>query len=104
MNVATDFSNILGPFLADDNMFPIVQLEGRPALQFAPDLFDVVSLTSAKYGVSGESFRVAYIEHESLTETCQAVRTKFYLEAYISGADYWIWDTSVFDTTTIFGA
>ena len=105
VNVAADFSNVIGPFLAASHPFPIVQLEGRPALQFAPDLFDIITLTSEKYGIANESFRVAYIENESIGEGCQGVRTKFYLEAYVSADEYWVWDTnSVFDSSTIFGA
>lgn len=104
VNVAVDFSNLIGPYLADNHPFPIVQIEGRPDLQFAPDLFDIVILTTSKYGILGNSFRVGYIEHQTLGN-CQAVRTKFYLEDYIAGGDYWVWDTnSDFDTTTIFGA
>jgi hypothetical protein len=105
INVATDFSNLLGPFIAELHPFPIVQLEGRPDTQFTPDLFDIVTLSLDSLGILGESYRVAYIEHETLNESCQAVRTKFYLESYISGDEYWIWDTlSKFDTETIFGA
>lgn len=104
VNVAVDFSNVVGPYLADLHPFPIVQIEGRPDLQFAPDLFDIVTLTLTTLGISGDSYRVSYIEHDSLTENCQSVRTKFHLESYISADDYWIWDTAEFDTTTIFGA
>lgn len=105
VNVAVDFSNTIGPFLAGSHPFPIVQIEARPELQFPPDLFDLVSLTSTKFGILGDSFRVAFIEHETLHPNCQAVRTKFYLEPYISADEYWTWDTfSDFDTETIFGA
>lgn len=105
VNVAVDFSNVIGPFLEASHPFPIVQIENRPELQFPPDLFDIVSLTSDKFGILGESYRVAYIEHSTLHGNCQAVLTKFYLEPYIYGGDYWTWDTaSVFDTSTIFGA
>lgn len=104
LNVATDFSNVIGPYLAELHPFPIIQLEARPDEQFAPDLFDIVSLTLTGKGISGDTYRVAYIEHESLGQNCQAVRTKFCLESYISGEDFWAWDTaSVFDTD-IFGA
>lgn len=105
VNVAVDFSNVIGPFLATAHPFPIVQIEARPALQFAPDLFQLVTLTTSKYGILGDSFRVAGIEHESISETCQAFRTRFYLEPYISGGDFWVWDSaSDFDLTAIFGA
>lgn len=105
VNVAVDFSNTIGPFLAEDHPYPIVQIEARPELQFAPDLFQLVTLTSTRFGILGDSFRVAYIEHETIHPSCQAVRTKFYLEPYISADEFWIWDTnSVFDMSTIFGA
>lgn len=104
INVATDFSNIIGPYLDQLHPFPYVQLEGRPDEQFAPDLFDVVTLTLTNLGILGDSYRVAYIEHESVTENCQSIRTKFHLESYISANEYWIWGTAQFDSTTIFGA
>lgn len=104
VNVATDFSNVIGPYLAQLHPFPIVTLENRPDVQFAPDLFDVVTLTLTNLGISGDSYRVAYIDGESVGDNCQAVRTRFHLESYISADEYWIWDTAVFDTTTIFGA
>lgn len=105
VNVAADFSNVLGPFLAERHPFPVIQIDERPDIQFTPDLFEVVTLTSSKYGILGDSFRVAYISHETLHPNCQAVRTKMYLEPYIDGGDYWTWDTaSDFNLTTIFGA
>lgn len=104
VNVATDFSGVIGAFLVARHPFPVVQIEARPELQFAFDLFDVISLTIPAYGIEGDSYRVAYIEHESVSATCQAVRTKLYLEAYIPPTDYFIWDSAIWDSTTIFGA
>lgn len=105
VNVASDFSNLVGPYLAELHPFPIVQVEARPDEQFTPDLFDIVSLSLPNLGILGDSYRVAYIEHESIEENCQAVLTKFALESYIILEGVWIWDTqSVFDTSTVFGA
>lgn len=105
VNVATDFSNIIGPFLKDLHPFPLVQLEDRPDEQFTPELFDITTLTLDTLGIEGDSYRVAYIEHESLSQNCQSVRTKFALESYITPGAWMQWDTnSVWDTSTIFGA
>lgn len=104
VNVAVDFSNVVGEFLSELHPYPVVQIEARPSLQFAPDLFDTLSLTIDTLGIGGDSYRVAYVEHESTSETCQSVRTKYYLESYIPPTDYWIWDTAEFDSTTVFGA
>jgi len=106
INVGLSFSQVLGPFLALNHPFPVVQIESRPALQYAPDLFDIVSASFPTIGVNGISFRVAGIEHSSDTtlENCQKVTTTFYLEPYISPNAFWLWDTaSTFDTLTVFG-
>lgn len=105
VNVAVDFTNVIGPFLDGFHPYPIVQLDNRPAKQFIPDLFDVITLSLDEFGIVNESYRVAYISHESMNENCQAIRTKFYLESYVPADDYWQWDTnSDFDVSTIFGA
>ena len=83
---------------------PNIKIEHRPDIQFTPELFDIVSVDIPKIGLSGYTFRVAGIEHKSLTDNCQSVLTRLYLEPYASADDFWRWDDeSVFDTSTIFG-
>lgn len=105
INVAIDFVRLIGGFLSTRHPFPIIQIENRPELQFTPDLFDLVTLTSSKYGIYGDSFRVAYISHRGVvSDNSHAVRTILYLEPYITTDSFWTWDTaSDFDDTTVFG-
>lgn len=103
INVAINFAEVIGPFMDGLHPFPAVQLEGRPSLQFPPDLFDIITLTSDTLGIGGTSFRVSGIRHESLS-SMQAFRTIFTLEPYLSTEGFWTWDTaSVFDSSTVFG-
>lgn len=104
VNVAVDFSGLVGNHISELHPYPVIQIENRPDEQFTPDLFDIVSLTIPSVGIYGDTFVVGYIEHQSLGENCQSVITKFVLESYITLGGAWIWDAdSVFDTS-VFGA
>lgn len=103
INVARDLANIIGYFVSTKNPTPVIVVESRPDIQFTPDLFDIITLTAAKIGINGSSFRISGIEHKTLIDTCQAVRTIFYLEPYISGNSFWTWPILDFGTDTIFG-
>lgn len=106
INVAVDISNAMGPFFADPHPLPSVQIDDHPSLQYAADLFDIVSVDLAKLGLTGVSFRVSGIEHQtdSQFENCQRVISRIAFEPYISGGDFMQWDVnSVWDTTTVFG-
>lgn len=104
INVAFDYSVVLGAFLDMQHPFPTVKIQQRPDIQFVPELFDVITLDINKLGVIGESFRVGGIEGRSLGDTCQDVETKLYLEPYLTAADYWTWPITDFGTDTVFGA
>lgn len=103
VNVANDYALVLGRFLDQLHPFPTVKMQGRPDYQFVPDLFDVAALDLEKLNVIGRSFRFGGIEHKSLSETCQDVATKFFLEPYITSGDYWTWPVDDFGTDTVFG-
>lgn len=105
INVAIDIAGVLGPFYDARHPMPRVRIENRPALQFAADLFDVVTVDLDFIGLSGESYRVGYIEHETImSENCQSVRTSLSLEPYVSAENFMIWDdASEWDTETVFG-
>jgi len=69
-----------------DNYFnptaaPVIQFEDRPSKQFYVDLYDVINLNIPTLGIS-QRFRVGSIEHETIGENCQAVRTTMRLEPY----------------------
>jgi hypothetical protein len=106
INVAVDISNVLGSFYSGLHPMPNVKLENQPALQFLPELFDIVTADVPYIGLTGVSFRVGGIEHQtdSQFENCQNVQTRLFLEPYVSADDFMQWDTaSVWDTDTVFG-
>jgi hypothetical protein len=95
---------VLGPFYAGFHPMPSVRYENRFDLQFIPDLFDIATADLTKLGVSGESFRIGGIEHRSMTDNCQSIRSTFWLEPYIAAGNYMQWDTnSAWNTSTVFG-
>lgn len=106
LNVGRDNADVLGPFYAGLNPIPNVQIDNRPELQFAVDLFDIVTASLPKIGIDGNSFRVGGIEHKSdpKFENCQRVISRIYLEPYISAANFMQWDTNaVWDLSTVPG-
>jgi hypothetical protein len=106
INTAIDLANVLGPHYAGMHPIPNIKLSDRAALQFPIELFDIVTLSVPKIGLTGNSFRVGGIEHSTngSYKNCQSVQTRFYLEPYITSDNYMQWDTkSVWDTSTIFG-
>jgi hypothetical protein len=52
----------------------------HPEFQFKPDLFSYIRLDAPSKFIDNELLRVAYIEHETITENLQDVTTVFYLE------------------------
>jgi hypothetical protein len=104
INTALDLAQVLGPHYAGLHPMPNVKIMDRPSIQFAPELFDICSVSLPKIGLTGQSFRVAGIEHATQGENCQSVLSRVYLEPYITADDYMQWDTaSVWDVSTIFG-
>lgn len=104
VNVAVDYSQVLGEFLDRQNPFPVVKVRGRPDIQFAADIFNVANLDLEELGFVGGSFRVGGIEHKSMIDTCQDIETTFYLEPYLATTDAWTWPIEDFGTDTVFGA
>jgi hypothetical protein len=95
-----DLCNIFGPFLDASHPFPVIEVESRFDQQFGLDLFDVVTMTSEKLGVTGVAFRIGGLEHRALDEGCQRIKTTFYLEPYVAGGSFGnfplTWGTSIF--------
>jgi hypothetical protein len=85
----------------DNTLYPTVQLENKPDLQYQAELFDTFTLDIPGKGISGD-FRVAYIAHEWLTENGQSVRTTYGFEPYAAYDGYWTFPTTI-GTTSIFG-
>lgn len=106
INSAVDIALVMGVFYSGSHPMPNIKMQDYPDIQFAADLFDIVTLALPKLGLSGDSFRVCGIEHatNSSSENCQSVITRIYLEPYVSGGDFMQFDTNAtWDTTTIFG-
>jgi hypothetical protein len=79
---------------------PVLQIESRPELQFAVDLFDPLTVQIPARAIS-DTFQVGMIEHEWISENGQAVRTTWKMEPF---KEYTRWRFPVtFDTTSILG-
>jgi hypothetical protein len=82
----TDYAIALADWLLsnlkDPAQYPIIQMEDQPTKQFYLDLYDRVELTIDELTISG-NYRVGSIEHQTIGEGCQAVRTVMRLEPYM---------------------
>lgn len=98
INNHASFSAQTLQFLQKVRELPQVQIEGRPDIQFVPDLFDPVTVGINAMNI-GDTFQVGYIQHEWLSENGQAVRTTWKLEPL---KEYTGWRFPViFDSTSI---
>lgn len=88
LNTASDLCANIGPFLAGLHPFPTVEVESNYDNQFGIELFDVCTYTSEKLGIDGIAFHIGGIDHETLDENCQRVKTTFYLEPYVASGNY----------------
>jgi hypothetical protein len=79
---AQDIADWLLANLVDASDAPIIRLEAQEALQFGPDLYERIALLAPTLGIAN-AFRVGGIEHETVGENCEAVRTTMYLEPYM---------------------
>jgi hypothetical protein len=91
-NLIADFSAWLISFLATPQNFLTVQVQGRPDIQFTPDLFDTVSQSVAKLSIAATNFHVGYIEHHWNHQNGQDVITTWKYEPFQSIEGYWIFD------------
>jgi len=69
--------------LKDPEQLPTIQLEDRFTKQFQPDLYDRIVLVAPSIGIAN-TYRIGQIEHQSIGESCQGVRTTFRLEKYMN--------------------
>jgi hypothetical protein len=100
VNNPAAFASQMLEFLMNAREQPIIQIESRPELQFAPDLFDPVTLQINTWNLS-DTFAVGSIQHEWLSENGQAVRTTWKMEPI---KEYTGWRFPViFDVTSILG-
>lgn len=99
--LADNFSEYILSFLAEPQKFITVMLEGRPDIQFDPDLMDVIDVAITKLGVDA-GFKVGMIEEAWITDNGQAVRTTWGLEPFLDTSGYWIFTTQI-GVTSVFG-
>lgn len=100
-SLAADFAQYLASFLNTPKRFLEVQVEGRPDIQFTPDLLDVIDTTIAKLNVD-DNYKVGSIAMKWLTPNGQAVLTTWKLEPFPDLSGYWQF-TATIGQTTIFG-
>jgi hypothetical protein len=84
MNYAKAAANFLLAELKDPRIYPIIQVENRPTLQWTTDLYvNVFNLILPTFNLNA-NYRVGYIEHKWLRQNGQAVRTTYKLEPYLN--------------------
>lgn len=94
-NLTGGIADMLLQQLSDPQLFPVVQLEHQPGLQFEADLFDNVDLIIPHAGLIG-TYRLAYIEHKWLDSTGLAVHTVYGFEPVSTLAtDVWRFPTEI---------
>jgi hypothetical protein len=84
-NYANSFMGTLWPWLDGDRESLVIQVEGRPTVQFAHDLLTKINFTSATYDID-DDYWIMGIDEEWLSETGQLVRTTYYLSKIITNA------------------
>lgn len=88
--------------LSKPQLYPTIQIERRPDLQFELDLLDVVNLAIPKLGI-GRDYQLAYIEHQWMGEHGQATHTTFGFEpVWTLAQDVWRFSTEI-GVTSKFG-
>lgn len=94
-NTALDFVNFLKTYLSSPRAFPVIQIEKRPELQFAVDLFDRVDTELTALGIDG-TYQIGQIQHDWLIDNGQAVNTVLKLEPFPDiGDEYWQFPTQL---------
>ncbi len=101
-SLANDFAQWLISYMPNPQRFLTVRMEGRPDIQFTPDLFDLVNVTINRLSISGVNYRVAGIEHEWTSENGQATATTWILEPNPDLSTYWQFTTTI-GVTSKFG-
>ena len=102
INDAEDYANTITSLLAEPKKFPRFVVRAKPQKQFAPDIFDIVSVDFQSKQLTGD-FRVGYIEHNWVITNGDIVDTTFYLEPNTAGniSGTWVFP-ALFDLSTKF--
>ena len=81
-NFAKAYATIIKNKLKDARAIPIIQIEERPDIQYVPDLFDKIHITSGRLGID-DTFSVGMIEHIGEAGSDKGTTTRFYLQNVI---------------------
>jgi hypothetical protein len=87
---AQDFADYLKSWMPDFQPFPLLEIETLPAVQFAHDLFDRVTLDWLD-----QDFRIGGVDVEWLTRNGQGVKTTWYAEPLNYATNYWQFPTQI---------
>ena len=78
-------SDLLLSIFEDNAAYPEFKVEQRPTVQFLPDLNDRITTSFPTLSASTD-YQIGYIEHESIRDTVQSVRSTFSVEPLSSNA------------------
>lgn len=91
---AQDFANYLRSWMPSFQPYPLVEIDSRPAVQFAYDLFNRVTLDLDNLNVE-QDFRIGGLETEWLTRNGQQVKTTWWCEPVKYAENYWKFSTRI---------
>lgn len=97
INIAISIIGVVGAFFASNRPMVIVQMTGRPDIQFSLDIMNIISIDLPSIGFTGYSMRAAGIGMQSGVSP-QEVITTLYLESYATVSGAGVFDSSVYDT------
>lgn len=103
LNTAIEHAGLILAKLKDLRQYPRFKVRNKPAKQFLPDVFSLITLDFAQAGISGE-YRIGYIRHEWAQRNGDIVDTVFHCEPNLASATSGTWIfPATFGTTTVFG-
>lgn len=95
INMVASLAGLVLSRLSRPQLYPTIQIEHRPDLQFGLDLLDVVNLSIPRLGIGGD-YQLAYIEHQWTADHGQDTHTVFGLEpVWTVAADVWRFTTEL---------
>ena len=99
INDAIDRASTLINIFADIRRNLVIQIEGRPDMQFGLDLFDRVSVMVPYLGIDS-AYRIGAINHKWIHANGQAVVTNLTIEELVYyAAAYWTFPTNIGQTS-----
>ena len=100
-NTARDFAQFLASAIGQPQPFPQIGMIDQFTNQFSVDLFDVIGVELAHFGID-DDFSIAGMSHKWTDSNGQGTVTKFWIEPYSGVLGYWRFTTKI-GITSIFG-